>query len=79
MGSSQPKITRADHLDWCKSRALDLCCTGDTTQAFASMVSDLNKHSETVGHASIGIGMILQIAGHLGTPERMAKFIGDFN
>jgi len=41
--------TRQEHLEWCKKRALEYIDINDLQQAFASMVSDLNKHPETKG------------------------------
>jgi hypothetical protein len=38
--------TRAEHLAWCKSRAIELLDRGDLTGAVASMMSDLGKWSE---------------------------------
>ena len=40
-------ITRQEHLDWCKKRALEYLNQGDLQQAVASMISDLTKHEET--------------------------------
>jgi hypothetical protein len=38
--------TRADHLAWCKSRAIEILDAGDAQGAIASMLSDLGKWSE---------------------------------
>jgi hypothetical protein len=46
-------ISRAEHLEWCKKRALEYVNRGDTSQAFASMGSDLGKHPETANHPAI--------------------------
>lgn len=70
--------TRAEHLDWCKSRALAYVDDGELTQAFASMVSDLRKHPGTTGHAGIDLGFGLMLAGHLNTPALMREFIEYF-
>jgi hypothetical protein len=43
-------MTRQEHLDWCKLRALQYYDTGDVNQAFASMSSDFSKHPETEEH-----------------------------
>ncbi len=72
-------ISRADHLVWCKERALEYVDAGDQQQALASMSSDLGKHSETAGHISIGLGIMLLLGGSLETPEQMRKFINGFN
>jgi hypothetical protein len=71
--------TRAEHLDWCKRRALEYVKIGDTRQAFASMTSDLSKHPETERHAGIGLGARMFFAGFLETPTEMEKFIRGFN
>ena len=39
--------TRAEHLDWCKQRALDYLDRGDLLNAVTSMLSDLDKHPDT--------------------------------
>ena len=39
--------TRADHLQWCKERALEYLKTNDVTGAITSLMSDLTKHSDT--------------------------------
>lgn len=73
-------ITRAEHLAWCKQRALEILDQiGDTTEAFASMGSDLNKHPETENHSAINLGFMLMIGGHLSTVTEMRKFIEGFN
>lgn len=40
-------MTRAEHLAWCKERALKYVEAGDFNNAVASMLSDLGKHDET--------------------------------
>lgn len=72
-------MTRAEHLQWCKQRALEYINAGDLSQAFASMASDLNKHEETKNHSAIQLGTMLMFGGHLNTPEEMRKFIEGFN
>lgn len=71
--------TRAQHLAWCKHRALAYCDMGDVNQAFASMTSDLAKHPETTGHGAMQLGMMMLIGGHLSTPAKMRTFIEGFN
>lgn len=77
--TTQTETSRADHLAWCKQRALEYVDLGDNPQAFASMASDLNKHSGTQGHSAIQLGTMLLFGGHLSTPEQMRKFIEGFN
>lgn len=72
-------MTRQEHLDWCKSRALEYVNNGDIQNAYASMASDLGKHPETAGHAGIQLGMMMLMGGQLSSPEAMRKFIDGFN
>jgi len=39
-------MTRKEHLDWCKERALKYVDDGNLQQAYTSMTSDLSKHPE---------------------------------
>jgi hypothetical protein len=71
--------TRAQHLAWCKRRALVYVDAGDTAQAFASMTSDLGKHSETANHGAIELGTMMLLSGFLNSPAEMRKFIEGFN
>lgn len=72
-------MTRAQHLAWCKERALGYVKAGDLNSALASMASDLNKHPATEGHAGIGLGIQLRLIGDLSTRESMTRFIEGFN
>lgn len=45
--------TRAEHMAWCKERALYELQHSGRTDAIASMVSDLGKHPETQGLTQI--------------------------
>lgn len=71
-------MTRTEHLDWCKSRALEYVNSGDLKNAWASMCSDLNKHPETEGHISIQLGMMLVMTNELSTKLKMQEFIEGF-
>lgn len=71
--------TRAEHLQWCKDRALEYVDAGDNSQAYASMVSDIGKHEGTVGHMAIELGMMLMMNGNLDSADQMRKFINGFN
>ena len=77
-------ITRAEHLLWCKERALEYVDNGDLQQAYASMVSDLGKHPGTQKSREtcvvLGMGELteaMQLNAHEGK-ERMRKFIEGF-
>jgi len=71
--------TRAEHIEWCKQRALEYVDAGDLPQAFTSMTSDLGKHPETAGHSAINLGMVLMMNGYLSTESEMREFIEGFN
>ena len=66
---------RAEHVAWCKERALQYVDAGDLVNALASLTSDLRKHPSTVDHAAIELGMLETLGGHLSTPARMREFI----
>lgn len=53
-------MTRDEHLQWCKDRALEYLNKGDMTNAVTSMLSDLGKHEETraVGEKLAPMGMM---------------------
>lgn len=72
-------ITRAEHLQWCKQRALEYVDRGDLPTAYASMVSDLGKHPETRNHFAIPLGTSLLLGGHLENKFQMRNFINGFN
>jgi len=74
-------MTRQEHLQWCKNRALDYVNAGDLSDALASMLSDLGKHPETAPSAqSCGpLGVMLMMSGKLSTQEEMKTFIEGFN
>lgn len=81
--------SRAEHVAWCKQRALEYVERGDFAGALASMTSDLGKHSETadsVSTAGLGVSLYMaavfvhpKISGHLNTKEKMRDWIEGFN
>jgi hypothetical protein len=68
-------MTRDEHIAWCKKRALEYVDIGDPANAYASLVSDLRKHSETSDHAALELGAMLLVAGHLSTTQQMREWI----
>lgn len=72
-------MTRKEHLDWCKQRALEYVDMNDLQQAFASMISDLGKHPETQGHTGIDLMLGLMMIGKLDTAKEMRECINGFN
>lgn len=71
--------TRAEHLAWCKERALQYIDTGDIQQGITSMLSDLGKHPETEGHGAIQLTGMMMFSGLLDTTEKARKHIQGFN
>ena len=67
--------TRAEHIEWCKQRALaELAENSDSYgigQAIASMTMDLAKHPETAADAAHGITGVASIGVELGYLEAM--------
>jgi len=73
-------MTRAEHLQWCKDRAIEILDNGGTAgEAYTSFISDMNNHPETQNHSAIMLGMMLLMGGHNQTPSEMKKFINGFN
>jgi hypothetical protein len=72
-------MNRAEHLAWCKERALEYADMGDVANAMASLGSDLSKHPETRGHSGMELMMMLAMGGHLDSPAELRKFIEGFN
>lgn len=73
-------MTRAEHLQWCKDRAMVYVQAGDNAQALASMCSDLDKHPETRAPASLNqLALQLMMGGWLETKEAMARWIQGYN
>lgn len=71
-------MNRTEHLDWCKTRALEYL-PADPNQAFTSMMSDLGKHDGTRNHVAIALGMNLLMGGKLENHVKMRYFITGFN
>lgn len=74
-------MTRAEHLQWAKDRALQYVEQRDHSAALASLVSDLGKHEELQKSEAIAkdLGLRLLMAGLLNQPDEMKKFITGFN
>lgn len=70
---------KAEHLQWCKDRALAYIEAGDLNNAFASFSSDMKKHVETAEHSALPLGDMLFFGGHLGTADKMRRWINGFN
>jgi hypothetical protein len=71
--------SRAEHLAWCKQRALEYVDAGDNQGAFTSMASDMSKHPDTANTDVQVLGMMLLMSGHLDSPTQMRDWINGFN
>ena len=73
-------MTREEHLVWCKKRAHEYLDRGDTANAIASMMSDMNKHPETAFKKDGGIlGMLGLMAVQSGDINEARRYIDGFN
>lgn len=75
-------MTGAEHLAWCKERALEYAERGEFGNALTSMASDLGKHPHTNTESLARLtrlGLQLLLIGELSTIEDMRRFIKGFN
>lgn len=72
-------MTRDEHLEWAKKRALELIDMGDYNQALISMMSDLGKHDELRNHSGIMLTTMLMLGGHLKDRYSVTTHIKGFN
>jgi len=70
-------MNRAEHLQWCKDRALEYVDIGDFQQAVGSICSDLRKHPDTEASAQIAFPLGMMAVN--GSAADMRKFINGFN
>lgn len=69
-------MTRAEHLQWAKDRALEYL-PADPLNAMTSMMSDLTKHDELKGH--VGLRIAPMFYGAHNDPREVRKWIEGFN
>lgn len=72
-------MTRAEHLEWAKQRALEYVDREDLSQALNSMMSDLGKHDELRNHGAIELTVMMMAGGLLDNSERVRRHIEGFN
>lgn len=72
-------MTRTEHLQWCKDRAIEYLDKGDLDNAFGSMMSDLIKHEDLARHIGIQLGLMLRMSNHLDSDRQMREWILGFN
>jgi hypothetical protein len=71
--------TRAEHLAWCKERALEYVDANQLQEAVTSMLSDLTKHPDTEKSGG-GPFVLLGIAALMANdPHEVRRFITGFN
>ena len=71
-------MTRQQHLEWCKKRALEYVDRGDLQQAVTSMMSDMQKHDETKfdgGSVLSAMGLMAAMSGN----REVRRYIVGFN
>ena len=73
--------TRAEHMAWCKERALEYADKGDAGLAMSSLVQDLGANPETAGSVQVVTGLMMPLAllGEFEKPGELRKFIEGFN
>jgi hypothetical protein len=72
-------MTRDEHIEWCKKRALEYFDAGDLPNAFTSMVSDVRKHPECENHPGLLIGAgFLLLPGWIQNREEVRRWIVGF-
>jgi hypothetical protein len=76
--TKETKMTREEHLAWCKIRAHEYLDRGDVTNAVASMMSDMQEHPETKV-TSPTLQMLGFLAAQSGRVEDARRYIDGFN
>lgn len=71
--------TRAEHLAWCKQRALDILDSGDADAAVASMLSDLNKWREPLYDQMTLTTLAMDAVLFRKTADQLRDWINGFN
>jgi hypothetical protein len=74
-----PNRTRAEHVAYCKSRALEYVDAGQLTDALASILSDLRKHPDVNVLAIDMVYGMEALTGGLDTAAGVRKFIEGIN
>lgn len=72
-------MDRAEHLAWCKKRAIEYINAGDIEGGVTSMLSDMDKHPETklqAGGVLAQLGMLTIIQNNIPNARR---FVEGFN
>lgn len=74
-------MTREEHLDWCKKRAMEYVNKGELLEGVTSMMSDLTKHPDTASRsgplAVLGVFALQQAQS--GDRAGVVRYITGFN
>ena len=74
------EVTREQHLQWCKDRAMEYVREGNLPEAVTSMISDLGKHPETVPKGALSmLGMLALQQAANGDRAGVERYILGFN
>lgn len=79
MVATAQKVSREDHLAWCKSRALECVARGDLHEAVASMISDMQKHPLTDTRALGDLAMAGMMDAKKRDARAVKRWIEDFD
>ncbi len=71
-------VTRQEHLEWCKKRAMEAMTDGNMAAGWASFLQDMDQHPETKNHVFLETGSIMVFGGQISTLEEMKKHINGF-
>lgn len=77
--SQRSQSSRAQHLQWCKDRAMEYVRQHQPETAVLSMMSELKKHPETCEHLGIQLGARLMMGGFLVTEKQVTEWVEGFN
>ena len=74
-------LTRQEHLQWCKDRAMEYVKEGNLLEAVTSMMSDLAKHPEMKarGEALAMLGILAMQQAQQGDTDAVKRYIQGFN
>lgn len=70
-------MSRAEHLEWAKNRALEYVDAGDPRSAITSLMSDLGKHPGTASEAKALVSLAMHALAQ-GTDKEVREFIMGF-
>ena len=72
-------MTRDEHLELCKKRALEHMDAGEVDKAFTEMTNNLSHHPELKNHPGIDIGIhMLLLPGWISNPREVRRWIEGF-